>query len=822
MPAPAPPTDLASIDKRLLTYAMALQEERDLMALLSRVLYAARSLTSAEAGTLFLIDGDALRFTVVQNDFLKRRVGDRHMRQALQTAPLPITAASLAGYVALTGTTLRIADVYDIPADRPYRFNSAVDSRSDYRTRSVLAVPIADHHERPLGVLQLINALDAKGRVIQFDRGHVPALRWFGTRAAQVIPKLFDQLTAMTLPATLRPGAEVGVPAGEPPRDAESASVLPDEPGPEYGVEEILDAPECASMDRGASVGRRLGDLLLADGLITLEQLSAALAEQRRTQHRLGAILVRFNYISEATLMDVLSRQYQLPLISLHDREIGRDVVGLVPGEVAKRRGLLPLERSNGTLSVAIADPTDLSALDEVAFTTGLSVVPLLAAPSQLHEKIAELYEHSISLAANVLSELEHDVVEVEVVPGQDAPHAPTATELRVSADEPPVVRLVNAILLDAIRRGAADIHFESFANSFRVRFRVDGGLVDVMAPAKRLEPAIVSRIKIMANLDIAEHRLPQDGRAKLRVAGRAIDFRVSVIPTLFGESVDLRLLDASRIKPDPALLGLTGRALERLLEAIGDPHGVILVTGPTGSGKTTTLYSLVHVLNQRRLKILTVEDPVEYVIDGVNQVHVREDIGRTFAAALRSFLRHDPDVILVGEIRDHETAQIAIRAGLTGHLVLSTLHTNDCASTIARLLDMGIAPFLLSSSLRVLVAQRLIRTLCHECRVPYEIDASHLEAYGLVPDVTPRLVLYKPAGCPGCHQTGFQGRTAIFEVLAIGPAVRPAILTAAPVEEIRAIARREGMVTLREAALARLAAGDTTLEEVVRTTTLQ
>jgi type IV pilus assembly protein PilB len=815
--------DLSTFDARLVRYGLALEQEHDLMALLARVLFVARDVTKAEAGTIFLIDGDVLRFTIVQNDFLKRRVGDAHMRQALQASPLPLNNGSLAGFVALTGKSLNIADVYRIPADRPYHFDRRVDSRNDYRTRSLLALPIADHHQRILGVLQLINALDTRGRSIPFGRDVVPALRWFAAQAAAVIPNLFSQLNAMTLPSRMSSTDADGT------RDDVTTNSDTVASGPLDDISTVAAMPASerdlggllADHERGGSVGRRLGDLLLADGVISLEQLAEALAEHRRTQQRLGAILVRFNYISEAKLMDVLSKQYHLPLVSLDKREISADALRAVPAEMAKRGGLLPIERWPGGLKVAIADPTDLSALDDVAFTSGLSVTPVLVAPSELFERISECYDRSGLLSANLLSELQNEVGEVEVLPGEEAPRAPDVTELRTSADETPVVRLVNAILLDAIKRGASDIHLESFATTFRVRFRIDGALLSVMTPAKRLEPAIVSRIKIMASLDIAEHRMPQDGRAKLRVSGREIDLRVSIIPTIFGESVDIRLLDGSKIKPDPALLGLGGAGLEQLMNTIGDPNGVILVTGPTGSGKTTTLYSLIHLLNERQLKVLTVEDPVEYVIDGVNQVHVREDIGRTFGAALRSFLRHDPDVILVGEMRDHETAEIAIRAGLTGHLVLSTLHTNDAASTIARLLDMGIPPFLLSSSLRLIVAQRLLRQLCHDCRRPYEVDEQQLEPYGLVPEGRGTIRLYKVSGCSRCNNTGFRGRSAIFEVLPISSTLRPAILSGASVDELRSMARRAGMQTLRETALARLVAGDTTLEEVVRTTTL-
>jgi type IV pilus assembly protein PilB len=839
MPSTTLESATAPLDTELVRIAGVLQQELDLCAMLERALAEARCLTNAEAGTVFLVDEDRLRFTVVQNDVLRRRIGESRMRQCLQTLPLALTRKSLAGYVAITGKTVNIADVYRLRGDCPFIFNRSFDARNDYRTRSILTVPIRGH-DIILGVLQIINARDRRGALVAFAPAHEPLLRWFADQVARVIPDLRAQQNALILPALTgtadrdvdgEPDVQQPLVGGEQgTHGPRTPAVLADSGNPArrglYGADAVSPEPPAGVPDivddRASLVGRRVGDLLLAENLISLGQLSEALAEQKRTQQRLGAILVRFNFISEADLMATLSRQYRIPLIDLPSCSIDPHTLRLVPVDLVKRSNLLPVERRDGTLTVAVADPTDLSGLDDVAFTTGLSVVPVLAPLSALRARIHELYDAPTSLVADLLSELEDASGEVEVVTGEPAAQTLDVRELRTSADETPVVRVVNAILLDAVRQGASDIHFESFAHTFRVRFRIDGALRPVMAPAKRLEPAIVSRIKIMSELDIAEHRLPQDGRMKLRMHGREIDLRVSIIPTVFGESVDIRVLDGAKIHADLAQLGLAGPDLEHVLDAVRDPTGVVLITGPTGSGKTTTLYSIVQFLNERALKIMTIEDPVEYLIDGVNQVHVNEAIGRTFGGALRSFLRHDPDVILVGEMRDQDTAEVAVRAGLTGHLVLSTLHTNDAPSTILRLMDMGVPPFLLSASVRLIVAQRLLRRVCVHCRRPHEMDARGLARYGLHAGVRGPVTLYQAVGCASCAQTGFKGRAAIFEVMRLTPELRQFIGQGTALDALRAAARREGMTTLREAALARLIAGDTTLDEVVRTTSLE
>jgi type IV pilus assembly protein PilB len=784
--------DAAEWEQRLARLRLARQHGlRNLPDVLEQLLAEARRLTRAEAGTLYTVDGDALRFTVVQNDPLTRRLGEDEVRRRLRAIPLPLTQKSLAGYVALTGRTVNVHDVDRLSPDRPYVFNRDLDVRTGYRTRSVLALPIRDDERRVLGVIQLINALGPKGAPGPFNTDLVPFVRTLAAEAAEVIAELRLQILQLTLPAVPAAGAAPAV-------------VEPDaqRPGP------------------GPAVGRRLGDLLVAERLISPEQLAQAVAEQKRTNQRLGSILVRFGFITEAHLTQVLSRQYGFETVSLEGLTIAPEVIKLVPIDTAKRHSVIPVRREEHALTVAVADPTDLSVLDDIAFLTGLQVAPVLASTTAIRHAIEQFYDPPLT-ALDVLSEMQGDAAELEVVDRREVVTASQSEELRTSADDPPVVRLVNTILLDALRRGASDIHLECYASSFRVRFRVDGFLEQVMTPPKRLHPAVVSRIKIMADLDIAERRLPQDGRIKIRHAGREVDLRVSILPTIFGESVDLRILDGAVVQPDLSRLGFDARGLDAFLSAIRNPHGIVLITGPTGSGKTTTLYSAISTLNRHHLKILTIEDPVEYALEGVNQVHVNEEIGRTFAASLRSFLRHDPDVILVGEMRDLETAQIAVRASLTGHLVLSTLHTNDCASTIARLADMGVAPFLLSASLRLLMAQRLVRRVCPDCREPHEADLASLAQYGYTGEATGTRTLYRGRGCTACGFTGMRGRVGIFEVMPITPELADLVLHSAPAGEIRETARRQGMATLREAGLARVLEGLTTVEEVVRITSV-
>jgi type IV pilus assembly protein PilB len=570
----------------------------------------------------------------------------------------------------------------------------------------------------------------------------------------------------------------------------------------------------------GQPVSRRLGDLLVKEGLINQEQLQRALADQKGSNEKLGSILVRLDIINEDQLIDFLSKQYGIPSITLTQLDVDVEVVKLVPAQIARKYEVLPIKRAGNQLTLAMADPTNVFAVDDVGFMTNLQVVPVVASQGAIRKAIDRLYEAQTGGLAEVISEMDAAVGDVEVVEGEDEQWAKADVfELKESADEAPVVRLVNMILVDAIRRGASDIHLEPYEKVFRVRFRIDGVLHEIMTPPKRLEAALTSRVKIMSTLDIAERRLPQDGRIKLRYNQREIDFRVSTLPTIFGEKTVMRILDKDALQLDLAMLGFDAWSLEQFTRAIHQPYGMILITGPTGSGKTTTLYSAIHTINSPDINIMTAEDPVEYNLKGVNQVQVNEGIGRTFAAALRSFLRQDPDVILVGETRDLETAQIGIRAALTGHLVLTTLHTNDCPSTVARLLDMGIPPFLVSSALTLILAQRLGRKVCKDCKQPYDADEQSLVPYGHVPQGLGKVQLFKGKGCQVCSFTGMKGRVAIYEVMPINEQIREMILRNAPNAEIREAALTVGMKTLRQNALQKVLDGVTTIEEVLRVT---
>ncbi|PYN62661.1 MAG: type IV-A pilus assembly ATPase PilB [Candidatus Rokuibacteriota bacterium] len=569
----------------------------------------------------------------------------------------------------------------------------------------------------------------------------------------------------------------------------------------------------------GQPVNRRLGDLLVADGLLGQEQLQKALVEQKGSTEKLGSILIRLGFINEEQLIGFLSRQYGVPSITLSQLEIDLEVLKLVPAAIAKKYEVLPVRRMGNSLALAMADPTNVFALDDISFMTNLQVLPLVASQTAIKKAIDRHYESKTEAIASVMQDMSTDLSNVEVVEGDEDSAKIDTFELKESADEAPVVKLVNMVLVDAIQKGASDIHFESYEKVFRIRFRIDGVLHEMLSPPKRLESAILSRLKIMSNLDISERRMPQDGRIKLRYSTREIDFRVSTLPTIFGEKAVLRILDKDALKLDLTQLGFDEWSLEKFTGAIHQPYGMVLITGPTGSGKTTTLYSAIHTINSPEHNIMTAEDPVEYNLKGVNQVQINDGVGRTFAAALRSFLRQDPDVILVGETRDLETAQISIRAALTGHLVFSTLHTNDCPSTIARLLDMGIQPFLVASSLLLLLAQRLGRKICTACKEPYEGDEESLVPYGHVPTGKGKVTFSKGKGCPACNFTGMKGRVAIYEVMPISEELRDAILRNAPTAELREVAQSQGMKTLRQSGLLKVLDGTTTIEEVLRVT---
>ena len=568
----------------------------------------------------------------------------------------------------------------------------------------------------------------------------------------------------------------------------------------------------------GQPVSRRLGDLLVREGLIDTEQLARALQEQKGSNDKLGGILVKLNFVTEEKLMAFLSRQYGIQSITLSQLDVDPEVLKLVPEQIARKYEVLPIRRQGNQVTLAMADPTNVFALDDVGFMTNLQVVPVVASQAAIRAAIDRSYDNKGDIA-DIVSEME-GASDVELVEGEEESAAKIDVfELKESADEAPVVRLINMILVDAIRRGASDIHLEPYEKVFRVRFRVDGVLHEIMTPPKRLEAALTSRVKIMASLDIAERRLPQDGRIKLRFNQREIDFRVSTLPTIFGEKTVMRILDKDSLQLDLTMLGFDSWSLEQFTKAINSPYGMILITGPTGSGKTTTLYSAIHTINSPDINIMTAEDPVEYNLKGVNQVQVNEEIGRTFAGALRAFLRQDPDVILVGETRDLETAQIGIRAALTGHLVLTTLHTNDSPSTVARLLDMGIPPFLVSSSLMLILAQRLGRRVCKDCKQPFEADEETLVPYGHIPQGLGKLTFFKGKGCATCSFTGMKGRVAIYEVMPISQEIRDLVIHNAPTAQIRETAQSQGMKTLRQNALQKVLDGTMTVEEVLRVT---
>src|SRR3989440_2153295 len=569
----------------------------------------------------------------------------------------------------------------------------------------------------------------------------------------------------------------------------------------------------------GQPVNRRLGDLLVADGLLGQEQLQKALVEQKGSTEKLGSILIRLGFINEEQLIGFLSRQYGVPSITLSQLEIDLEVLKLVPAAIAKKYEVLPVRRMGNSLALAMADPTNVFALDDISFMTNLQVLPLVASQTAIKKAIDRHYESKTEAVASVMQDMSTDLSNVEVVEGDEDSAKIDTFELKESADEAPVVKLVNMVLVDAIQKGASDIHFESYEKVFRIRFRIDGVLHEMLSPPKRLESAILSRLKIMSNLDISERRMPQDGRIKLRYSTREIDFRVSTLPTIFGEKAVLRILDKDALKLDLTQLGFDEWSLEKFTGAIHQPYGMVLITGPTGSGKTTTLYSAIHTINSPGHNIMTAQDPVESNLKGVNQVQINDGVGRTFAAALRSFLRQDPDVILVGETRDLETAQISIRAALTGHLVFSTLHTNDCPSTIARLLDMGVPPFLVASSLLLVLAQRLGRKVCKQCREPYDADEESLVTYGHVPTGKGKIQFYKGKGCAACNFTGMKGRIAIYEVMPISEELRDAILKNQGTAELRSIANSQGMKSLRQAGLLKVIDGTTPIEEVLRVT---
>jgi type IV pilus assembly protein PilB len=570
-------------------------------------------------------------------------------------------------------------------------------------------------------------------------------------------------------------------------------------------------------------MSQRLGDLLVKEKVITQEQLEQATKLQKDSHTRLASALVKLGFLSDEDVTNFLSRQYGVPAINLSYFEIDPAVVKLIPYETAKRYQILPLSRVGASLTIAMVDPTNVFAMDDIKFMTGFNIEPVVASESSIIEGIDKAYGTSKEEELEQVMQSMNDLGEGADVEVQAEEQELELKELEKAADEAPIVKLVNLVLTDAVKRGASDIHMEPYEKEFRVRFRIDGVLQLIMNPPLKLKDAITSRLKIMAKLDISEKRLPQDGRImlKMQIGGKKkqLDFRVSTLPTLWGEKIVLRLLDKENLRLDMTKLGFEAESLVKFEKAILKPYGMVLVTGPTGSGKTNTLYSAISRLNQPDTNIMTAEDPVEFQLGGVNQVQMKEQIGLNFAAALRAFLRQDPNIILVGEIRDFETAEIAIKAALTGHLVLSTLHTNGAPETITRLMNMGIEPFLVATSVHLICAQRLVRRICKDCAEPVDVPPQALIDEGYSPEEAKTVQIMKGKGCATCNKTGYKGRTGLYEVMEVDDEIRELVLVGASALELKKKAIERGMITLRRSGLIKVAQGWTTLEEVARET---
>jgi type IV pilus assembly protein PilB len=557
----------------------------------------------------------------------------------------------------------------------------------------------------------------------------------------------------------------------------------------------------------------RLGDILIRENLITREQLGQALTEQKSTGFRLGYVLVKLGLVQEIEVTKVLARQYRMPAVDLSRFEVDPKIVKLIPGEFASKHVVLPLKREGRTLTVAMAEPTNTGLIEDLKFITRYDLFPVIAGEYTLRALIEKHYESGDQQLQTLLKDME-GLDDVEVVEEQEEESASQA-----QIDDAPVVKLINGLLTDAVKRGASDIHIEPFEHEIRVRYRIDGALLEVMKPPVKMKAALTSRVKILSQLNIAERRVPQDGRLKLKMGNRVIDFRVSTLPVLFGEKIVMRILDKGNLTLDLTKFGFEPKAEADLLKAILNPYGMVLVTGPTGSGKTTTLYSALSRINTIETNIMTAEDPVEYNLMGINQVLVRNEIGLTFAAALKAFLRQDPNIIMIGEIRDLETGGIAIKAALTGHLVLSTLHTNDAPSTITRMIDMGIEAFNVASAVNLVVAQRLVRRICKECKEEHKYTDVEIKALGDNIAELQKLTFMKGAGCETCSGTGYKGRAGLYEVMSLTPELRRLILRGASVADMQEQAVADGMLTLRMDGMVKIQKGVTTLEEVIKET---
>jgi type IV pilus assembly protein PilB len=571
-------------------------------------------------------------------------------------------------------------------------------------------------------------------------------------------------------------------------------------------------------------MGSTLGDILIREKILTLDQLRSAQEFQRKHEVSLASAIIAQGQVSAEEMAQGLSRQLGYPYIDLDQFEVYPDVISLVTVDAAKKYMIMPIHRIRSFLTLAMVDPTDLDVIEDIRFRTGLSIQPVIASESGISNAINKYYGASHAVRAKTVVEdialaddskisIIEDVVEDFDVQDESGP----------PADEAPIITLVNSIFVEAIKKGASDIHFEPYEKSFRIRYRIDGILYETMNLPMKFKNPVLSRVKIVANMNIAEKRLPQDGRLKMRVklekGKKDVDMRVSSLPTIFGEKIVARLLDRENLQIDLTKLGFEPESLETFRKAIARPWGIILVTGPTGSGKTNTLYSAISTLNAMEKNIMTAEDPVEFYMPGINQVNIRDEIDLTFAAALRAFLRQDPDIMLIGEMRDQETVDTAIKAALTGHLVFSTVHTNDAASTVHRLLNMNVEPFLIADSVVLVVAQRLIRKVCKRCGVPQKVPARVLIELGFAPEEADSIQIMQGRGCELCNKTGYKGRTALFEVLEVSPAIKEMILQRAQSKDIKRKSMEQGMITLRRSGLIKIKAGLTTIEEVVRET---
>jgi len=602
-----------------------------------------------------------------------------------------------------------------------------------------------------------------------------------------------------------------------------------------------------------AATSLRIGDLLIREGLITKEQLERALQEQKQNGTRVGYNLVKLGFVPEIELTKTLAKQFKMPAVDLSKFEVDPKIAKLIPGEMALKNLVLPLKRDGRTLTVAMADPTNMGVVEDLKFITRYDIFPVIAGEFTIRNVLEKIFESTEAQLGNILKSIEGaDEAEVEVV--EEKEEEMSAAALAAAVDDAPVVKLLNGILTDAVKRGASDIHFECFEHEIRVRYRIDGALQEIMKPPMKLKAALISRFKIMSQLNIAERRVPQDGRIKLKVGQKVIDFRVSTLPTIFGEKIVLRILDKGNLTLDLEKFGIEKQAERDLMEAVQNPYGMVLVTGPTGSGKTTTLYSCIAKVNDIDTNIMTAEDPVEYNMYGVNQVLVRNEVGMTFAAALKAFLRQDPNIIMVGEIRDLETGGIAIKAALTGHLVLSTLHTNSAPETVTRLLDMGLEPFNVASALNLILAQRLLRRICNNCKEKVEMTPEEYAAAKVKPntklkelrftqaqldaakersspEAAPYLKnltvestfsevpVFKGRGCDKCGGSGLKGRQGVYEVMAMTPNVRKVVMQNAGATEIKDTAVADGMLTLRMDAWMKVMKGITTFEQMIRET---